>query len=363
KSAEIGEVLEVKEIVAKFTTDVIASCAFGIQCNCLKDPDAEFRKWGKKIVESRFEQILRDLLYITMPSLAIKLKISNTPNDITTFFRSLVQETVSFREKHCVSRKDFIQLLIQLKNGDNIVLLILTLDHDEYGNGMSISRIEYETKKAAPVFVLLIGGFETSSTTISFCLYELALNKVIQDRLRNEMDEVLKKHGGQITYEAVQEMEYLDNFKRREEICETLRKYPPVSFLARECTKEYRIPDTNITVDKGVQIVIPNQALQYDPQYFPEPEKFDPDRFREDVSAKRHRFVYLPFGEGPRICIGMRFGMMQTKVGLINLLLNYQFDVCYKTSIPLIKDPKQFITSSKHGIWLSISQRSLETHM
>ena len=77
-----------------------------------------------------------------------------------------------------------------------------------------------------------------------------------------------------------------------------------MSFLSRECTKEYRMPDTKLTLEKGTEIIIPNQALQFDPQYFPEPQKFDPERFSEEAKNSRPRCVYLPFGEGPRICIG-----------------------------------------------------------
>jgi cytochrome P450 family 6 len=85
---------------------------------------------------------------------------------------------------------------------------------------------------------------------------------------------------------------------------ETLRKYPPLTFLNRHCTKDYKIPDTNLVVEKGVQVVVPVLGLHKDPEYFPDPEKFDPERFSEETKSRRPNYVYLPFGEGPRICIG-----------------------------------------------------------
>jgi len=77
-----------------------------------------------------------------------------------------------------------------------------------------------------------------------------------------------------------------------------------VPILNRECTKRYEIPGTNVILEKGIQVVIPMMGIHYDPQYFPEPEKFDPERFSEEVKSKRHHYAYLPFGEGPRICMG-----------------------------------------------------------
>lgn len=85
---------------------------------------------------------------------------------------------------------------------------------------------------------------------------------------------------------------------------ETLRKYPPLPVLNRICTKEYKIPGTKIILEKGTKVVIPVLGLQYDPEFYPDPQKFDPERFTEANKKKRHPFIYIPFGEGPRICIG-----------------------------------------------------------
>ena len=74
--------------------------------------------------------------------------------------------------------------------------------------------------------------------------------------------------------------------------------------LIRECTETTTLGDTELVVEKGVPILLPVMGLQHDPKYFPDPEKFDPERFNEEEKQKRHPFCYLPFGEGPRICIG-----------------------------------------------------------
>lgn len=122
--------------------------------------------------------------------------------------------------------------------------------------------------------------------------------------------------------------------------------------LNRECAKDYKLPGTNTVIPRGTPIFIPVGGLHHDPQYYPEPDKFDPERFTEENKAKRHHFAYLPFGEGPRICIGMRFGMMQTRLGLITLIKDYEIKPCAKTEVPLKMDPKSFLTTTLGGIWL-----------
>lgn len=87
-------------------------------------------------------------------------------------------------------------------------------------------------------------------------------------------------------------------------ISETLRKYPPIGLLPRKCMEDYKIPDTNMTIKEGTMLVIPIYHIHHDPEYYENPETFDPDRFNVENRDKIPPFAYLPFGEGPRICIG-----------------------------------------------------------
>jgi len=116
KPASNGETIEVKDYLARYSTDVISSCAFGIECNCLKNPDAEFRKWGRKILETNIKQRITAMLNMLCPSLVYALKLTIFPKDVCNYFRRMVRETVDYREKYNVHREDFMQLMIQLKN-------------------------------------------------------------------------------------------------------------------------------------------------------------------------------------------------------------------------------------------------------
>ncbi|PSN34610.1 putative cytochrome P450 6a14 [Blattella germanica] len=337
--AEKQEVLEIKDILARYSTDIIASCAFGIQCNCFKNPDSEFRVWGRKIFAPSFRSTFARLVSLLAPKLFPLLKLSIVPKDVSNYFRKMVRETVEYREKHDVHRNDFLQLLIQLKNK---TLGGVEEDHLIKMPTGALDEVTMDVM-AAQAFVFFLAGFETSSTTMTFCLYELAVNPDIQDRLREEIDTMLENNKGQLEYDAIMGMEYLDKV-----IHETLRKYPPVTLLTRECAKTTPLRGTDIVVDKGTLMFLPIYALHHDPKYFPEPERFDPERFSEEEKQNRPHYCYLPFGEGPRICI----------VGLISVLSKYEVHVSEKTPVPLEFDSKSLVLAPVGGLWLKIKERN-----
>jgi cytochrome P450 family 6 len=114
--ASKGETIEVKDVLARYSTDIIASCAFGIQCNSLKNPDAEFRNWGRKIFEPTFKTRLVRTIDLALSSSPRFLRTRTSPKDVDTYFMNMVTDTVEYREKNDLKRNDFMQLLIQLKN-------------------------------------------------------------------------------------------------------------------------------------------------------------------------------------------------------------------------------------------------------
>ncbi len=191
-----NEELELKDVLARFTTDVIGTCAFGINCNSLKDPNAEFRVKGKKVFDLPRNRAIKQVFMSTFKDLARLLRIKAIHDDVSQFFMKIVEETVKYREENNVKRNDFMDLLIQLKNHGSI-------DGDEVGQ-VTLNEI------AAQAFVFFLAGFETSSTTMTYCLYELSMNQKIQSKAREEINDILAKHGGHFTYEAMKEMHYIN---------------------------------------------------------------------------------------------------------------------------------------------------------
>nr|CAD7450083.1 unnamed protein product [Timema bartmani] len=221
ESADDNHILEIRNVVANFTTDVIGSCAFGLDINSMKNPDSEFRRMGNKVLQPTLLTVaLRSLVLIFRPILKL-VRHPLVSKDVNDFFLGMVKETLSYREKNKVVRNDFLQLLIQLKNKGKVDEDLVSSKDDSHLTNVDAVTSSNEgedeplemtdTLLAAQCFVFFLAGFDTSSTTISCCLHELAVNPDIQERLRKEVDKVLIRHGGKITYEALQDLKYMDS--------------------------------------------------------------------------------------------------------------------------------------------------------
>lgn len=187
ESAEESPV-EVKDLLARFTMDIIGSCAFGLDCNSLNDPDVEFCRLGQKVFTQRRHGRLAFALLQTFPRLAKRLHIKMVPDDVSQFYMRVVREAVDYRDKHRVQRKDFLNLLMELRA--------------EPGGGLTFNQL------AAQAFVFFLGGFETSSSTMGFALHLLALHPEVQQRARDEVQQVLARHK-QLNYEALRDLKYV----------------------------------------------------------------------------------------------------------------------------------------------------------
>ncbi|KXJ81554.1 hypothetical protein RP20_CCG018947 [Aedes albopictus] len=325
--------LEMRDLLGRFTTDMIGTCAFGIECNSMKEPNSKFREMGRKHFETP-RSALKDAFKMTAPRLAQFLGITEILPDVAEFFMNVVESTIDYRVKNNVKRNDFMDLLIAMLD-----------DKTEGSDQLTINEI------AAQAYVFFIAGFETSSTTMTWALYELSRNLDIQEEGRKCVQEVLEKHNGVMSYDAIMEMTYIDQI-----INETLRLYPPVPMHFRVVTKDYHVPDTDTILPAGTFTMIPVHAIHHDGEIFPDPERFDPSRFTPEEINKRHPFAWIPFGEGPRICIGLRFGMMQARIGLALLLKDLRFSPGSKSCSEMEFQPQNLILTPKEGLWLKVEK-------
>ncbi|XP_012227274.1 cytochrome P450 6a2 [Linepithema humile] len=328
--------VELKDLCSKFTAQVVAGAGFGVDGYCFNEEkkDLSFQKVGTAILQPNLRTKIVMMLTFIAPSLNKILRVKAIPKHIDNFFRTLVAELIEQRRKDGKPRNDFLHLMTELEKqeGTKFDLEVLT----------------------AHAMSFFIDGYETSSTVMSLVLYQLAVHQEIQKKLREEVMSVFEKYNGEITYEGLKEMTYMDQV-----LCESQRIIPTVGFQSKMCTEEFELKGSDglvCRVQPTTEIQIPVDGLHRDPKYWNNPEIFDPDRFSPENKQSIDRFAFLPFGEGPRICPGMRMALLQIKAGLAVLLRKYSLELSPKTKLPLKMIPGAILASPEGGLWVKIQQ-------
>ncbi|XP_069676216.1 cytochrome P450 9e2-like [Periplaneta americana] len=337
-------VLELKNFFNRYTNDVIATTAFGLGVDSLKQPKNDFFLMGQ---ETFSFGVFKFFCVFTMPKLSRLFGITIFPNRMVDFFRSLVTDTIVTREREGIVRPDLIHLLMQAQKGN------LTDENSTEQHSKDGKKQMDDEDVVAQCMLFFLAGFDTASTAMCFTCYHLALDPEVQARLQNEIDETLREGGGKLSYEALNGMKYLDMV-----VSETLRMYPPAAG-DRVCVRNYTIKaDPPLDLMPGDSLFIPLFGLHRDPEYFPDPDRFDPERFSDDNKHNINPAAYLPFGLGPRICIGNRFALMETKLVLAHVLSRFNIKVVPKTPIPIKIVQNGFAINVEGGFWLGLERRS-----
>ncbi|XP_065207404.1 probable cytochrome P450 6a13 [Planococcus citri] len=321
-----NESFDAKDLMARYATDVIGSCVFGLDTKSMDDPNAEFRMMGRKLSQFRLRSMLRLLQFDVVPQkLAKLLKITFFDLKTQHYFGDIVLKTIEQREKTNAKRNDLIDFLIAMKNGQT------SEKYNNVGNGRDFDLKITDELLAAQGFIFFFAGYETSSTSLSYILLELSQkqNKHIQDKIRQEILDITSANS-RLTYDVLKQMPYTDMV-----IDEILRKYPPNGILQRRAIKNYKIPNSDAVIPAGTAIIVSIYGLHCDEKYFDNPQEFRPERFTEEEKSKRLSCTYLPFGTGPRYCIGASFAKIMVKIGLIYALRNYSYRTSPKMKFPL----------------------------
>ncbi|XP_046683221.1 probable cytochrome P450 6a14 [Homalodisca vitripennis] len=358
-----GKPIDVKAKCVDFGTEVIASTAFGLDFSKDNPQTANFIKYGTNPLVKGWRALLIMLLKLSFPKLPEAFGMSMHPPEVTDYFVNLVKANKEYRKRNKIKRNDYFQLLMALQDAEEKGH---SLDSSLYGvddEDNDINQVDYISENCgnnnknklmtdecmvAQAMLFFMGGSESVTSTLTFALYHIAKDTGIQARAVQEVDKVITRHGGW-TYQAVKEMYYLDMILQ-----ETLRFYPLVPVTLRECTLQYRIPETDVVLEKGNIVAIPVRGIHMDPKYHPNPDVFIPERFNGNFHKPNP--TYFPFGDGPRMCIAMRFALVEMKVCLAKILTRFSLAVDKKTQEPLTFD-KVSSTPIPVGIWLNFKKR------
>ncbi|XP_049766410.1 uncharacterized protein LOC126095701 [Schistocerca cancellata] len=337
--------LDVYDQMHRFVIDTVGTCAFGVEFESMLNYDCFFVRKTRRMATGSLLRRIRKTLVLAVPDAARAMGVRFLRSGDADVFRWLTAEIVAHRRRHNVRRNDLMQLLMALAAkedaGDS--------PQSDFGGDMLASQ----------VMMLLMLGRHKVATTLAFCLHQLAVHHEVQTRARLQVDTALRKHGKELSLEALADMPYLDMV-----LSETLRLHPPMSNLSRSCTAAYTFPGTTRLGDGALHLRpgeaplhIPICALHRDPGYFPQPERFDPERFGPDQLACHTPFSYLPFGAGQRSCLGERLALLLMKTTLARLLSRYELFQSPRTEYPAPIDPRLLLLHPKGGLWVRISNR------
>ncbi|KAG8247675.1 hypothetical protein J6590_055620 [Homalodisca vitripennis] len=345
--------VDAKAVCVDYGAEVIASIVFGHEYNKESPQTADFIKYGSNPYIKGWKMQLIALLKLSFPNLPDMLGMSMHPPGITEYFVNLVKANKEYRKKNNIKRNDHFQLLLALQdaeqNGQNLESSLYGVDDEDN----KIKHVDYIPENTGKI-TKTKSGSESVTSALIFALYHIAKDSEVQVKAAQEVDTVIARHG-KWTYQAVKDMHYLDMILQ-----ETLRLYPLIPVSLRECTIRYRIPETAVVLEKGNVVAIPVRGIHMDPKYHPNPEIFNPDRFNDNFHKPNP--TYLPFGDGPRMCIGMRFAILEMKVCLSKILTRFSLTVNEKTQEPLTFDKGSFTPVPVGGIWLNFKKRGQKSY-
>nr|AIL94149.1 cytochrome P450 CYP3025A1 [Tigriopus japonicus] len=362
KYCESGEPFDAKKTFTNFTLDTIANCGFGFEARTLKNPDNQFRAMITKLTGGNQVLQLAKFVIITMCPWIMKIKeLSFFDEEAGNFILDIFSQSMEERKKSKVKRNDLLDLLMDALEADREGIK-QELENDQFDQD---AQVQVSKKSVIPddeidifllsnAFILFFAGFDTSSTIMSITSFSWPLMRMSKTKfMKRSLKPLLQNNGSDnLDYNTIQGMSYLDKV-----VHETLRLYP-LTMIERMCVKDYKVPGTDFVIPKGMLVQIPSTDIMRDPQYYDNPNEFNPENFSPEAKAKRSPYSFLAFGQGPRNCVGMRFALLQVKISVIRLVAHYRLEKCAKTVSQLIPDPRSQSLQPKGGIWLSISPRN-----
>lgn len=334
--ADEKETFEAKSFFGSYSLDVIASTMFGLQLNSQDDPDNPFVRHAKKAFDISLFSI-NMLIFIFFPALSFLIakiaKISFFPMEPFKFFHESTKRILEMRRNQKEYRPDFLQLMLDV--------------HKEIQDENIAQKGLTDDQILANAVIFFLAGYETTGTLLAWLAYCMAVHPDWQEKVHDEIESSIAD--GDINYNNVNQLETLDMI-----LNETLRMYPPALRIERIASADFHMAGYDFP--KGVSVAVPTYALHYDEEYWPNPHTFDPTRWSPEQRHKISPCTFVPFGVGPRNCIGFRFALMEAKMCMAHILRRYKFVPCSDTHVDMSKMKVGGFLYPKDGIKLQVER-------
>ncbi|XP_072380552.1 cytochrome P450 4C1-like isoform X1 [Diabrotica undecimpunctata] len=330
---------DVFNVISKYTLDIICETAMGIKVNA-QTTDADFTKWTDRVMEIVFLRIFvlwyqNDFIFNLSP---LGKESRNIVKGMRDFTGRVVREKKKAYEERKnrsdtdevpLKRKAFLDYLMEVTNDENVAFTDQELQDE--------------------VTTFIIAGSDTSASTSCYAFIMLGLHSNLQDKVYDEIMEVVGPHG-RIEGSDLPKLKFLDRF-----IKETLRLFPAGGILARAVDEDIDLGDCIIPA--GVSVALGILRAHTNETYWPDPYKFDPDRFLPEEVAKRHPCAYVPFSYGPRKCIGLQYATMAMKTLIATVVRKYRISTSYQR-VKDIKLKAHLVLRPKDGFKISMQRRA-----
>ncbi|XP_066989436.1 cytochrome P450 3A29-like [Macrobrachium rosenbergii] len=367
--------LDVYRLFHGLTLEVIGKCALAINIDSQKNPDHPLLADCREAFSNFKSNSLGRSFASMFPSFAIYVRrilgirfSSIIPEDNTLLIRYIRKVIKDRKANKGPKTVDALQLMLEaaeiISSEESKDSSATDLNSDVTNGNLKEGTVlqngsvsaakedqmtEDEVVQNATIF--LLAGYETTSIMLSFTCYLLAKNQDVQQRLYEEIQQRLPREED-VSYDSVMQMEYLDMV-----VNESLRFYPPVAdSVIREVKEDCEFEGMKFPADSW--IIFPISYMHFDETLWPDPQTFNPERFHPDRKKDIHVSSFLPFGIGPRKCIGMRFALMEGKMALVRLLQRYKLKTCSLTEEDIKTMPgKISLTPQKLRIYLECVHR------
>ncbi len=313
-----GATVDVHRAMMSLTADIVTAALFGSDV-----ADAREVAWCLDAVMERFG----DPLFLLVPA------IDRLPLPANRRFREAAPKLDAIVRGFIARRK----AMGDPAPGDDLLAMLLNARDDD-GSRMDDRTVRDE------VLILFLAGHETTALALSWTFHLLSQHPEVERRLHDELDAVLA--GRAPTFEDIPRLKYAECV-----VHEALRIYPPAWAIGRESTEGFDLAGRRF--EKGTWVWITPWTLHRDPRWFPDPMRFAPERWEDGLAKRLPRFAYLPFGGGPRICIGNQFAMMEAVLLLATIARRFSL----RTATPRVEPEASVTLRFKHGLSMTLSER------
>ena len=355
--------LDVKKLMNLCTCEILGRIGCGVKPDIFKDPENNvfYKEMLKLIGEGADKsQMLRMMMVLYMPTLAYYLKTSFIPPDTTEFFADIIRNSTKSRRESGIKQGDFIDYFAEMaKNLEKNNKLEEAEAESEFEKNAQVkgetprhmTPEEIDTTVIANGILVFFTGNDTTSTGLAVVLFFLANHQDVQEKVYQEIQNAIEENDGkeQLEYNALHSLGYMEKVVK-----ESFRCWG-INFVERTCTKEYNIPEFNVTIPKGMTVQVAGNRIMHNEKYYPNPSEFNPDlHFDATVLVPS---TFFSFGQGPRNCIGMRFAWTIMRSFLVRLLANYKVLPGPGLEKTMVVDPASPQGLPKNGVHVKLVER------